>query len=599
MANFRPHGVHIQSHLKWLYSKHIEGGYGRCPSCSGKGRAGVWCLPCCTGEGMVVESCFVCKEQGPVWEKCFNCIGGEYRPLHHGVCCDCGKVGPSFRPCISCKFGYYKGVCDMCRPFPCKQTFCCGTCDRGREDATARSKSRQQRVRIGQPLSSNRFADPPMDVKEQWIFNRRIDDNPDTSYCRRCFAKGPTGKWCIRCCCADGNQIGKCYLCRDLGPVWQPCTDCDKVKEVEDNNEGGQYQAWMRTYRPELHGICDTWEKGEGEYRPEFHGICGKCRAVGPSFRHCIDCGNGNYEGVCDNCGISGPPSYPQDCTKCNIGRFVQVQRECCNIRPKRCGQGASKVDQSDASPDLKLRAQPQVILRPQPQYELDQQGHIKFTYAIIHGKDWRVPISEQMEADRKRDERSVAATKEAANELKRQLGVLPPLQVTQHNSEHATLASSHWNTEPVAKRRNTGPYVRVVQANLAGRNQTVQPVPLAPYLDPNNPTVKFLPTTEASNIGTCPVCSRRGNVGWFCFKCCDEKGQLVGCCEGEEDLGCNRCGKTGEACVDCGGYQFYGDNVPFGKCITCNAEGRMYKKCILCKNNSTYEFFEKPESQS
>jgi hypothetical protein len=206
------------------------------------------------------------------------------------------------------------------------------------------------------------------------------------------------------------------------------------------------------------------------------------------------------------------------------------------------------------------------------------------------------------MEADRKREERSVAATKEAGNELKRQLGVLPPLQVTQHNSERATLVTSHWNTEPVAKRRKTGPDVRAEpkkeQPNLAGIKQTVQPVPPAPYLDPENPTVKFLSTTKASKVGTCPVCSRRGNVGWYCFKCCYEKGQSVGCCDGEEDLGCNRCGKTGEACEDCGQYQLYGDDVPFGNCVTCHAEGKMYKKCILCKNNSTYEFFEKPESQ-
>jgi hypothetical protein len=108
-------------------------------------------------------------------------------------------------------------------------------------------------------------------------------------------------------------------------------------------------------------------------------------------------------------------------------------------------------------------------------------------------------------------------------------------------------------------------------------------------------PTIKFLPVTEGSSkIGACALCHRRGFVGWFCYKCCSERGEAIGCCDGEENNNCNRCGLLEEHCVDCGPYMIYEDCVPSGKCVTCGADGTMYKKCVMCKDNtSTYEFHE------
>jgi hypothetical protein len=70
----------------------------------------------------------------------------------------------------------------------------------------------------------------------------------------------------------------------------------------------------------------------------------------------------------------------------------------------------------------------------------------------------------------------------------------------------------------------------------------------------------------------------------------------LIGCCHGEEGKECNRCGMIGQQCDDCGPFQLYEDlNVPFGKCVSCGAEGEMYKKCVVCTDKtSTYEFSEK-----
>lgn len=266
---------------------------------------------------------------------------------------------------------------------------------------------------------------------EKRIYNNFADREPGFAFCANCSTKGRAGKWCLPCCIDDGMVVERCFICSDDGPVWVACFNCIG-----------------------------------GEYRPKYHGVCEDCGNVGPSFRHCIECRDGFYKGLCGKCGIAGGhPSFW--CEICGDGTFEQTKREHSKIRrqasippigdpnevividsssdddnhvspialtksteenlpnvlpivnmatsSESITKVSLKVDRSDdtmlASKRLKTEHSYDIKLRPKLEYELDQSGHIKYMTARTHLGRFRMePMVVRTEAERVRCERKEQA---------------------------------------------------------------------------------------------------------------------------------------------------------------------------------------------
>jgi hypothetical protein len=107
----------VSGQQEWVYNQKVDSvrGSAFCKQCGGSGTAGKWCLVCCALDGMKVERCFICHDDGPVWENCFKCVSGQYRPECCGICVNCGDVGPpDGRKCVMCRDGLYWAVCERC-----------------------------------------------------------------------------------------------------------------------------------------------------------------------------------------------------------------------------------------------------------------------------------------------------------------------------------------------------------------------------------------------------------------------------------------------------------------------------------------------------
>jgi hypothetical protein len=83
-------------------------GLGVCVLCHDIGPIGKICLPCTVSEQHVtLGTCFACKIQGPVWEPCEWCFGGETLPPIYGMCDECWKKGRVGERC-PCGWGFFE-----------------------------------------------------------------------------------------------------------------------------------------------------------------------------------------------------------------------------------------------------------------------------------------------------------------------------------------------------------------------------------------------------------------------------------------------------------------------------------------------------------
>ena len=86
------------------------------------------------------------------------------------------------------------------------------------------------------------------------------------------------------------------------------------------------------------------------------------------------------------------------------------------------------------------------------------------------------------------------------------------------------------------------------------------------------------LPSPVAgSETGTCPCCQRDGPLGKICYKCCKEKGMMIGNC-----VDCNDCGRIGNDCSECP-YGEYVNEGPTGICPNCGGYGMQYTAYSNC----------------
>ena len=74
-------------------------GWGTCNGCEGQGPVGKLCLECSGHPGMVLEACFVCGHQGPVWCWCKWCDHGQHVTAVYGECNACELKGPFGEKC--------------------------------------------------------------------------------------------------------------------------------------------------------------------------------------------------------------------------------------------------------------------------------------------------------------------------------------------------------------------------------------------------------------------------------------------------------------------------------------------------------------------
>ena len=109
---------------------------------------------------------------------------------------------------------------------------------------------------------------------------------------------------------------------------------------------------------------------------------------------------------------------------------------------------------------------------------------------------------------------------------------------------------------------------------------KTAPSVPPVPRVaKPDDPTIRFLDAGYGSEDGRCPNCMGDGEVGTFCFDCCNAADMAVGRCPR-----CNGVGMLGEDCPTCPPKE-YETQLEMGECPECGAAGTKYNECIGCED--------------
>ena len=105
----------------------------------------------------------------------------------------------------------------------------------------------------------------------------------------------------------------------------------------------------------------------------------------------------------------------------------------------------------------------------------------------------------------------------------------------------------------------------------------------MTPPVTEPDPTIRYL-TVPGQTQGRCPDCNGTGNVGNFCFPCCDSALMMIGTCPE-----CEHSGPIGLRCQECNNAD-YEDELP-GHCPQCHKCGVQGYICTRCEDSKiTYE---------